>query len=100
MKNSTYHVFFNTLANPLRMNIILSLKRKEKSVNELSKELEIEQSKISHALALLRCCNVVKVKQKGKQRIYLLNKDTIIPMLNLIEKHATAHCKKCSACKK
>ncbi len=100
MKNSTYHVFFNTLANPLRMNIILSLKRKEKSVTELTKELKIEQSKISHALALLRCCNVVKVKQKGKQRIYFLNKDTIIPILKLIGKHASVHCKKCLACKK
>ncbi len=100
MKNSTYHIFFNTLANPLRMNIILSLKEKEKSVTELTKELKIEQSKISHALAPLRCCNVVKVKQKGKERMYFLNKDTIIPILNLIEKHASVHCETCSACKK
>ncbi len=100
MKNNTYHVFFNTLANPLRMNIILSLKKKEKSVNGISKELKVEQSKISHALALLRCCNIVKVKQIGKKRIYFLNKDTIIPIFKLIEKHATTHCEKCSACKK
>lgn len=100
MKNSTYHIFFNTLANPLRMSIILSLREKGKSVTELSKDLKLEQSKLSHALALLRCCNVVKVKQQGKQRIYFLNKDTIIPMLKLIEKHATTHCKKCSACKR
>ena len=100
MKNSTYHVFFNTLANPLRIGIILSLKAREKSVTELTKELKIEQSKISHALALLRCCNVVKAKQKGKKRMYFLNKDTIIPMLKLIEKHAEAHCKTCLACKK
>jgi DNA-binding transcriptional ArsR family regulator len=100
MKKSTYHIFFNTLANPLRMNIILSLNGREKSVTGLSKELKIEQSKISHALALLRCCNVVKAKQKGKERIYFLNKDTIIPMLKLIEKHASVHCETCSACKK
>lgn len=100
MKNNSYHVFFNTLANSLRMKIILSLRKKEKSVTELSKDLKLEQSKLSHALAVLRCCNIVKVKQKGKQRIYLLNKDTIIPMLKLIEKHATNHCEKCSACKK
>ena len=100
MKNSTYHVFFNTLANPIRMNIILSLKKKEKSVTELSKDMGLEQSKISHALAVLRCCNIVKVKQKGKQRIYLLNKDTILPIFKLIEKHASTHCEKCSACKK
>ena len=99
MKDSTYHIFFTNLANPLKINIILGLKKKEKSVTELSKALKVEQSKISHALASLRCCNIVKVKQKGKQRIYFLNKDTIVPMLKLIEKHATTHCKKnCLAC--
>lgn len=99
MKNSTYHIFFNNLANPLKIDIILSLKNKEKSVTNLSKNLRVEQSKISHALASLRCCNIVKVKQKGKQRIYFLNKKTIIPMLKLIEKHASTHCKKgCQFC--
>ncbi len=82
------------------MSVILSLREKGKSVTELSKALKLEQSKLSHALAVLRCCNVVKVKNQGKKRIYLLNKDTIIPMLKLIDKHATIHCEKCSACKK
>jgi len=93
MKNQTYHVFFTNLANKLKIDIILSLKDKEKNVTELSKELDVEQSKISHALSSLRCCNIVKVKQKGKQRIYLLNKETIIPMLKLIENHSKTFCK-------
>jgi DNA-binding transcriptional ArsR family regulator len=96
---NTYHVFFTNLANPLKINIILSLKKKEKSVTELSKELKVEQSKISHALASLRCCNIVKVKQKGKQRIYGLNKQTIVPMLKLIDKHAKTVCKGICHCK-
>ena len=99
MKKSTYYIFFTNLANSLKMNIILNLKKKEKNVTDLSKELKIEQSKISHALASLRCCNIVKVKQKGKQRIYFLNKDTIVPMLKLIEKHAKTFCKGICACK-
>jgi len=101
MKNSTYHIFFNNLANPLKIDIILSLKNKEKSVTNLSKNLKVEQSKVSHALASLRCCNIVKVKQKGKQRIYFLNKKTIVPMLKLIEKHSSTHCKRgCQFCLK
>lgn len=99
MKNQTYHVFFTNLANKLKIDIILSLKNKEKNVTELSKELSVEQSKISHALSSLRCCNIVKVKQSGKQRIYLLNKETMIPMLKLIEKHSKTFCKGVCSCK-
>jgi len=100
MNNNTYHIFFSNLSNPLRIDIILSLRQKEKNVTQLAKALKVEQSKVSHALASLRCCNIVQVKQKGKQRVYALNKDTIAPMLKLIEKHANAHCEgKCKTCK-
>lgn len=97
--SNTYHVFFTNLANSLKIKIILSLRNKEKSVNEITKELNVEQSKISHALSSLRCCNILNVKQKGKSRIYFLNKNTIIPMLKLIDKHAktfcTGECRRC-----
>ena len=93
--NKNYHIFFTNLANPLKIEIILNLREKERSVTEISKKLKVEQSKISHALASLKKCNIVKVKQKGKERIYFLNKDTIAPMLNLIEKHSHAHCDEC-----
>lgn len=99
MSKNTYHLFFTNLANELKISIIISLRKKSKNVTELSKDLEIEQSKISHALASLRCCNIVNVEQKGKQRVYSLNKKTIIPMLDLIDKHAKTHCKgKCVRC--
>ncbi len=99
MKKATYHVFFTNLANSLKIDIIISLKQKEKNVGEISKELKVEQSKISHALASLRFCNLVQVKQKGKQRIYFLNKNTILPMLKLIDKHASVYCN-CDGCAK
>ena len=92
MKNNTYHLFFSNLANPLKIDIITSLKEKEKNVSELVKELRVEQSKISHALKSLRNCNIVEVQQNGKERIYSLNKKTILPMLNLIDRHAKVCC--------
>ena len=99
MNNSTYHIFFSNLSNPLRISIITSLKEKEKNVTELSKELKVEQSKISHALKNLKGCKIVDVKQRGKERIYSLNKKTIVPMLNLIDKHASTYCD-CKNCTK
>jgi DNA-binding transcriptional ArsR family regulator len=99
MNNSAYHVFFTNLANPLKIEIITALKEKERgsSVGELSEKLNIEQSKVSHALALLKKCKIVNVEQDGKKRIYSLNKKTILPMLKLIDKHSKENCA-CNAC--
>lgn len=100
MNRTTYHHFFTNLANSLKMDIILSLRAKEKCVGAISKELGVEQSKISHALASLRCCNIVKVRQKGKERVYSLNKKTIVPILALTDKHARICCnRKVCSCK-
>ncbi len=99
---STYHIFFRNLANPLKIKIISVLKDKESSVGDLSYELNVEQSKISHALALLKKCNIVDVEKKGKERIYSLNKKTIIPLLKMIDEHSKSYCycKECKGCGK
>ena len=97
LNHNSYHVFFTNLANPLKIGIILCLREKARSVGEVSKELKVEQSKVSHALASLKDCKIVDVKQHGKQRIYSLNKKTVVPMLNLIDKHANTYCD-CECC--
>ena len=97
---SIYSIFFSNLSSNLRIDIITALKEKRMCVMELSKILQVEQSKLSHALASLKKCNIVHVKQKGKQRVYSLNKVTILPILQLIDKHAKFHCGgKCGNCK-
>ena len=95
--NNKYNVFFTNLANSLKIDIILSLRQKDKNVSEISRELKVEQSKISHALSSLKSCNIVSARQEGKERFYSLNKDTILPMLNLIDNHAKDYCK-CRCC--
>lgn len=98
MKQNTYHIFFSKLANPLRIDIITSLENGDKSVSELVEELNVEQSKISHALGELRECNIVHVEQEGKKRIYSLSQ-TIIPILKLINCHSRG-CANCKGCGK
>lgn len=95
MRCNAYHQFFKNLANPVKTQIIQSLKRKDKCVNELVNDLGIEQSKLSHALANLRACHLVKSKQVGKQRVYSLNKNTILPILKIIDKHSEVYCPGC-----
>ena len=90
-----YHIFFTKLANPLKIEIIAELKKSPSSVSQLSKKLKIEQSKLSHALASLKNCKIVLAEQEGKKRIYTLNKETILPILEIIDNHEKKFCKKC-----
>lgn len=87
-----YYIFFSKLANKTKMKIVLSLRQKEKSVLELVRDTGIEQSKLSHALATMRCCSIVQVRREGKKRMYRLNKDTIVPILDIIDKHESKYC--------
>lgn len=98
MNSNPYHDFFSNLANPLKMNIVLELNKEEKNVSQLSNSLKQEQSKISHALSSLKKCNIVDMKQKGKQRVYYLNKSTIVPILKIIRHHSIKNCKGCELC--
>jgi DNA-binding transcriptional ArsR family regulator len=95
MKCQAYHVFFQNLANPLKTKIVGALKQKPMSVSELMDETNIEQSKLSHALMNLRKCHIVDAKQIGKQRIYSLNKKTILPILKILDNHRTKFCPGC-----
>ncbi len=94
MKCPSYNLFFETIATKTRMDIMWLLRQKPFSVTEICSALGEEQSKISHNLKRLVECNIVEVHQKGKQRIYHLNKGTIEPILDLVEKHVQAHCGK------
>ncbi len=96
MKCSSYESFFENFSNKTRINIIESLLKGPKSVTALCQDINEEQSKVSHNLKKLSDCNFLEVKQEGKLRIYSLNKETIIPLLDLVEKHVNKHC--CKEC--
>lgn len=92
MKCPSYYQFFEILSNKTRFKIIESLKDKEKSVTEICKDTGEEQSKVSHNLRKLSECNFLVSKREGKRMIYSLNKDTVEPILKLVEKHVSKHC--------
>ncbi len=92
MKCPSYNLFFETISTKVRMAILCLLRLKPMSVSEICDALKEEQSKISHNLKKLVECHVLDVEQKGKKRIYSLNKDTVIPILDLVEKHVQKYC--------
>jgi len=94
------HLFFETLGTYLKIDIILKLREKSFGVTELSKKLNQERSKVSHALISLLNCGFVNVRKDNKKRIYSLNRDTIPPLLNLVEKHVKKYCKVCKKIKR
>ncbi len=97
----SYTIFFETLSNKVRWEIIHLLKKKNYRATYIAEALGYEQSHISHHLKRLERCGFVQVEQKGKERIYSLNKDTIQPLLTLADKHINNYCRKiCSSCKK
>jgi|TARA_Y100000310_G_C20694759_1_gene824790 DNA-binding transcriptional ArsR family regulator len=70
----------------------MALEERPLNVSEISKNLKEEQSKISHNLKKLTACHILEVKQKGKQRIYSLNKKTVVPMLKIVGEHVRNNC--------
>ena len=94
MNCSSYDAFFETFSNKTRMKIIESLLKGSKSVNDICNYVNEEQSKVSHNLKRLMECNFLEVERKGKQRVYSLNQDTIVPLLKLVEEHVHKYCNK------
>jgi DNA-binding transcriptional ArsR family regulator len=84
--------FFSTLANPTRLAIIELLDEAPMSVTQMVEALGQEQSMVSHNLRPLVQCKFVKVARQGKSRVYSLNHESLDPMLQAVESHASKYC--------
>lgn len=75
-----------TLSNPKRLEIINSLRNKERSVNELVKLAKLSQSNISQHLTILRQNNLVSTRRKGKNIYYKLAYPEMIKACDIMRK--------------
>lgn len=73
--------FFKTLAHPLRIKILGALSHGEVGVNDLSTRLEVEQSKLSQQLAILRKSNIVEGRKEGQNVFYSVRDPAIFRLL-------------------
>jgi len=93
MRYVSFDDFFTVLGNKQRVKILQYLNQEgSKSVSEIGKKLKIEQSAVSHSMRRLLLCHFVAVTQEGKERIYMVNEETIRPLFNLIRKHVENYC--------
>lgn len=88
--------FFVTLTNRIRLRVIDYLRENgPKNVTQICAALKMDQTTVSHNLSRLRNCGFVIAKKNGKERVYSINKETLDPLLKLIEKHTEKYCMHC-----
>jgi len=93
MKTPFCSTFFDILATRSRLDLVLTLRDRPKSVGEISKAIAVERTNVSHQLRRLRECGFVFERREGKKRMYSLNRETVIPILDLAEIHVRKYCK-------
>lgn len=98
MKELSYKLFFKAFSNKTRFEIISELRKGPKSVSDIIKGTGFEQSRISHNLKCLINCGFVENNRSGKQVIYSLNKETVKPLLELIDTHIGKYAKHLVKC--
>lgn len=87
--------FFTVLSNRQRVRVLQLLGSEgPMNVGQISEKLGIQQSAVSHCMQRLRACHFVGVEQRGKERIYNINHDTIKPLFELIDMHIRNYCVK------
>lgn len=92
--------FFSALSDATRLEIVLFLLNKDEgaTVQEISSSLERSQPLISHHLACLRNCGIVKAERRGKFVFYSLNGKEIRDIISIAIKHSKEHSKSILAC--
>ena len=80
-------LFFKALAAPARMSIISLLEEGPKNVSQITDELGFDQTLVSHHLRCLSFCGFVTYERNGKSKTFSLNKETITPLLQLVDRH-------------
>ena len=84
---NSYKIFFSTLADDTKLDIINLLSKGPKTVSDICNTLNLEQSRVSHNLKAMADRHFVAVKKAGKNRVYSLDDEYIVPILELIDEH-------------
>ena len=96
--DNLHRLFFKAFSNQTRLEIISLLRKKPLTVTEICEKTGFEQSRVSHNLRCLENCGFVKVTPNGNFRKYELDTETIVPIVDLFEKHIQKYKKRLENC--
>jgi ArsR family transcriptional regulator, lead/cadmium/zinc/bismuth-responsive transcriptional repressor len=80
---------FRLLGDPTKMNIVHSLIHKDLCVNEITKQLSMTPSAISHQLRILKDAQIVKSKKQGRVVTYSISDEHVQTIVRLGLEHMT-----------
>ncbi len=83
--------FFRALAHPVRIKILETLVRGERTVQEPQEALELEQPIVSQQLAVLRNQNIVTARKEGLSVRYALRDPTVGDLLDVARRIFNNH---------
>ena len=83
--------FFRALAHPIRIKILETLVRGDRTVQELQETLELEQPIVSQQLAVLRNQNIVTARKEGLSVRYALRDPAVGDLLDVARRIFNNH---------
>ncbi len=64
---------FQSIADPTRRAILMSLREKEQNVNALAEQFDMTRQAVSLHVKYLQECGVITISQKGRERLCQLD---------------------------
>jgi len=78
---------FKALSSPTRIKILYALKQKALTVTEISEQLNMSQSSISHQLKELKMARLATSHKEGRSVIYELDDDHVHQIFDIAIEH-------------
>jgi len=97
--DNLHRLFFKAFSNETRLEIINLLKEKPLTVTEICEKTGFEQSRVSHNLKCLENCGFVTAEQNWKWKRYSLDKETMLPIVKLFDRHVVKYVDRLKSCR-
>ncbi len=90
--------FFDGLADPTRLRIVMLLLERSHTVGEIVATLGLRQARVSNALVCLKWCGYVEARREGRYVWYAVTDPRIRELVNLARAVMADHAAEIASC--